>query len=457
MRPGDVPLLGVVLVVLLAALLAWPPIATRGEAREGLVVRELAAGGSWVLPRRQGVIASKPPLYHWLAAGAVGVFGWSDAAVRLPSVLAAWTMALETFALGLLAAGRGAAWLAVGILIAAWGFSRAALEARVDVLFSACVAGSIVAFGWWALREAPRGRTICWLAAAAAVLAKGPVGIVLPALVAVAYLVARGESARLRALWSWPAAAATLALTGGWYAAATAAGGRAFLAVQVVKENLDRVAGLGEFASSSAFAWLRMPRLFLGHLAPWNLAIVDDVQRWRRGAPLGAADTLLHCWWLVVLGVFSLAADTRSVYLLPLYPAIAVLAARSLLRHVASGTGRVLVAAGVGGIALLGLALSHRALIRKADAHGLEPLARATARLVPPGASLRASRGLAESDLLVLAYLLQRPLTRDRVSCDRANAATYYLRPVRTGTAATPVERVAASRGVELVRCKEFS
>ena len=42
---------------------------TRGEPREGLVVREMLRTGAWIVPRRpEGEIARKPPLYYWLAA-----------------------------------------------------------------------------------------------------------------------------------------------------------------------------------------------------------------------------------------------------------------------------------------------------------------------------------------------------------------------------------------------------
>jgi 4-amino-4-deoxy-L-arabinose transferase-like glycosyltransferase len=109
MRARDVLLFVLLLLVLLAAVQVAPPIATRGEAREGLVVRELVAGGDWILPHRLGRIATKPPLYHWLAAAAIRIFGQSDTIVRLPSVFAGWAVALETFAFGLLMSGRGVA------------------------------------------------------------------------------------------------------------------------------------------------------------------------------------------------------------------------------------------------------------------------------------------------------------------------------------------------------------
>jgi 4-amino-4-deoxy-L-arabinose transferase-like glycosyltransferase len=454
MRARDALLFVLLLLVLLAAVRLAPPIATRGEAREGLVVRELVAGGDWILPRRQGLIASKPPLYHWLAGGAVRLLGWSDSIVRLPSVFAAWVVALETFALGRLIAGRGVGWLAVGILFATWGFWRSALEARVDMLFTACVAGAIASFAWWAWRDAARGRALAWIAAAAGVLTKGPIGFVLPALVALAVLVSGREWRRVRALWSWPAAAVALLAVGGWYAAAMRAGGRAFVAVQLLKENVDRFAGRGDFAPSRAFAGILMVRYFLGHLAPWHLAIVDDLRRRRRGTGgASAAGRLLHCWWLVVLAVFSLAAGKRSTYLLPLYPAIALLAARALWRAAPTPAGRTRIGAAVASTALVMLAASHVDRVRDTARHGLVQLARDTAALVPPGATLRASTGLAENDVLVLAYLLDRPLMRERVSCQGMGALSYYLRPVPSGVVALPLGRLASSGRVELVRC----
>src|SRR5262245_3384488 len=454
MRARDVLLFVLLLLVLLAAVQVAPPIATRGEAREGLVVRELVAGGDWIVPHRLGRIASKPPLYHWLAAGAVRIGGESDTMVRLPSVFAAWAVALETFALGLLVAGRGVAWLAVGILFAAWGFSRSAVEARVDMLFTACVAGAIVAFAWWALRDAAAGRALSWLASAAAALTKGPIGFVLPALVALSFLVSAGQWRRARALWSWPAAAAALLLVGGWYSAAVWSHGRAFLDVQLMKENLDRFAGRGEFAPSRAFAGLLMLRYFVGHLAPWNLAIVDDLRRWWRGTgSASAAGRLLHCWWVVVLVVFSVAAGKRAVYLLPLYPPIALLAARSLWRAAPSPFARRLVGGAVGATALVMLVAAYVDRVRDTTRHGLVQLAHDTAALLPPDASLFASTGLLENDVLVLAYLLRRPLMRGRITCQASGTASYYLRPVPSGAGAMRVVRLTASGGVELVRC----
>lgn len=117
MTARDLVLLALVLALLLAWPLASPSIITRGEAREALVVQDLVQGGDWLLPRRLGELASKPPLFHWIAATGARVFGLSDVTVRLPSALAAWTMAAATLALGMRIGGRLVGWLAVGVLL----------------------------------------------------------------------------------------------------------------------------------------------------------------------------------------------------------------------------------------------------------------------------------------------------------------------------------------------------
>src|SRR5438093_12671414 len=69
------PVLAAAALIALAVVLAALPIGSDvyqgGEAREGLVAREMLRTGDWILPLWNGsVVPSKPPLFHWLAAGA---------------------------------------------------------------------------------------------------------------------------------------------------------------------------------------------------------------------------------------------------------------------------------------------------------------------------------------------------------------------------------------------------
>jgi 4-amino-4-deoxy-L-arabinose transferase-like glycosyltransferase len=437
------------LTVLLALVLAWPiaspPIHDRGEAREALVVRDIVQHGEWVLPRRLGVIASKPPLFHWLAAAASHAVGLSDASVRVPSAIGAWVMATATLLLGHLIGGRLVGWLGVGVLLAMVGFWRSALEARVDMVFAAAVTVSLVAFWRWHERGTAGARTCCWLAAGVAALTKGPAGLVLPVLVVGATLLVLRDGRRARALWSWPLAAATVGMVVTWYAAAAFTGGADFVTVHLVRENFDRVTGRGEFAERGTRE--RLVLALLLRLAPWSLVLPFAIVQRLRGHRETADGVFLHAWWIVVLGVFTLSVGQRPVYLLPLYPAIALLAARAVAPWVARWPRHAIALF----LALDLAALAGVQIARNVDFNNddLPEFARNVRALLPRDAILRATLGVTEDALLTLAWTLGRDVARAPLDCD-----AWYLRPVPSRGDARLVDVYAATSEVSLVRCE---
>ncbi len=457
------------LTAMLAAALVWPlrspPVSRHGEAREGLVVQDIVRNGRWVLPRRNGELPSKPPLYHWIAASAASAFGSSDVTVRLPSALAAAAMLLATFWFALHTTGRTSAWLAAGALLGMYRFWISATEARVDMLFAACVAGTLIAFFAWYRRRGAPARAACYLIAAAAVLAKGPAGVALPAVVIVGFVLRerwRGAGARasLAALWSWRLVVLAGAIDVGWYALAYRAGGHEFLALQLVRENADRFLGHGVFGMHGGRSSLAMVHALATDLLPWNLVLAWAAVGWWRGAREDEAGRFLHLWWIAILAFFTLAYGKRSVYLLPLYPAVALLFGRAVAAELASGDrqrlfGRWHVPAairarfpahpvlGAVAVAVVTFDVGLLAIGQLAREHGarrrsLVSFAREVAALVPPDAPLFAVPELSGSDLQLLAYRLARPVERracgaplcaDGTASASATRAVYYLVP----------------------------
>jgi len=468
MRARDVVYLALAFAVVLAWTLARPAVGHHGEAREGLVVRDIVEEGRWVLPRRLGEVPSKPPFFHWLAAAGAHAFGLSDVVLRLPSGVAAFVMATTTLALGVEVAGPVAGWLAVGALCGMSPFWESASVARVDMVFSAAVTAALAGFFVWFRRGGRLARAACWLGAAAAVLAKGPVGAALVGGVVVVFLGSRRELARLRALWSWPLAATAALVAFGWYALAWLQGGSDFVGRQLVYENLDRFLGRHEFGEHRRkHDQLRLVVAFAAQLLPWNLALVDAARRWRRGERDDDAGRFLHVWWIVVLGLFSLSAGKRNVYILPLYPAVALLAGRALARAVAArpalrvpaavarlAPGRPALALAAASVLAWDAAVvvaTQVARELKETRGSLAPFADRVHAAVPPTAPLVVRRNVAVTDVLVLAYRLGRPIERART----CTAPGWLVLKAGAADGAAPVVRSRRKRGdpLALVRC----
>lgn len=328
-------LLGVGLGAALAAALYFPGLGTlpyydKGEPREVLSLLAQTQTGDWILPLTGGTtVPSKPPLLRWLSGAVVAVTGRFDEwAARLPSAV------LATGAVVITARAAGARFGAVGgvatalVLATTWTWMVAARQARVDMTLAACLTTALLALERVCRAPVPsRGALLTmYVSAALAVLAKGPVGLAIPGVVGLVYLALRGDLARLRHMRPGLGAAMVLLVAGSWYAAAAWQGGDAFLERQLGHENVARFLGGAERTSHAQPFYYYGPA-FLGAFMPWTLLLVPAVLHLflLRGRLDTAGLLFPLVWFCGVVGFYSLAAGKRTVYLLPAYPAAALL------------------------------------------------------------------------------------------------------------------------------------
>ena len=170
--PRATALLLALVLALLVLRLGGVPLLGPDEPRYARVAVEMQRSGEWVTPTLQGEPwLEKPPLYYWLAGGAFRVLGETEAAARVPSVLAllllTGTAALVGARLHGSAAGLHAGFVA-GTSLLTFAYGRAA---SMDMLLAASVTLSIGVAGLRMLGIA--GRTAWAGAAAAAGLATG--------------------------------------------------------------------------------------------------------------------------------------------------------------------------------------------------------------------------------------------------------------------------------------------
>src|SRR5881296_3016557 len=312
----------VALAVVLAALPIGSDVYEGGEAREGLVVREMLRTGDWILPLWNGsVVPSKPPLFHWLAAGAAALTGAgvTEHTLRVPSIALAGLVVLLVFLAGRAWGGEHVGFMAALVLATTPQFLNEAGDGRVDMTLTTAITGAQLAFVHALGGGGGPTRLVLALCLAFAMLAKGPVG---PGLVGLTALISALTNRRLgpalRLVRPLPVLV-FLAVAGGWYGLAYHHRGMDFVAKQIISENGEALLGSARFPYRSPFFYLAP--LVLGGL-PWTLVLPWALARGWRSGDLARRHAVV--WAAVVLVFFSLAPLKRAAYLLPLRPALAL-------------------------------------------------------------------------------------------------------------------------------------
>ncbi len=399
------------------------------EAVEAVFVQQMTEHGSYLFPLENGRYPMyKPPLFHWTAAAlnrALGITKVTSFSLRLPSVL----YAAAGLILAMLFAGRilgvDGALLAGLTLAGSYQYITQGRYGRVDMTLTFFETLALLSFACWAgpRRRAPgperNGAAMQYLCAAAlglGVLAKGPVGALLPLAAMAAFALAERRVREILARLSPPAVAITLLTGSSWYAACYFGGRYAFLNRQIGSENFGRF-----FGSLGAMRpwYYAAPLLF--NSGPLSLLVAVAVAaalmaRRAGGLPASgdegnprarAAVKLFAIFWLVTVVFFSIAAYKRRSYLLPLWPTSAVMLAW-LIRTAAARSGRRAVEWGYGalcaGLVVFNLVFIPSREVRECGGDSYRPAAREILRVVAPSEPLYLY-GFKEEPAPLLFYL----------------------------------------------------
>jgi 4-amino-4-deoxy-L-arabinose transferase-like glycosyltransferase len=262
-----------------------------------------------------------PPFYMWLVAATGRLLGFSEWSVRIWSALFSIVAVYATVLVGRALFGPRVALLAGAILTVTLQYLIQSRLAVFDTVLLAWMLLAVYAFyrGYTTHRRVEYMRF--FLFAGLATLTKGPIGLVLPGLVLIAFVSLRRAWARWREV-PWGAGLAVYAAVGlSWYAAQIVLHGRAFVSSNIGYYTLHRYFGVVE---KHAGPWyLYLPLAVFGGFpwtAFWPAAAALHVRRWR------VSDGSL----LVLLGVaipilFYSGAQTKLPgYIMPIFPFAAV-------------------------------------------------------------------------------------------------------------------------------------
>jgi 4-amino-4-deoxy-L-arabinose transferase-like glycosyltransferase len=339
--------------VLLTLLGAWllitlglRPLLLPDEGRYADVAR-LMLSGDVLVPRLDGLpFFHKPPLFYWLDSAAMQVFGVNEFAGRFGSAVGAWLMGAALFFAMRRWHGERAAAIALGVLATTPFFFIGGQYANHDMLVGGLITAAVLAFACAveapavALRWVVAGWVLCGLA----ILAKGLIGFVLPALVIGPWLLAQGRWRQMLRLLH-PLGLLAFGVVALPWCIAMQLRYPGFFDYFIVEQHFRRFAQ-SDFNNVHGvwFFILLLPTLAL----PWSGWLVRALgDAWsRRSVPAMS----LYAWWIVaVVGFFSIPSSKLIGYALPaLAPwcALMALARRCAARpwraaRVAMGDGRL--------------------------------------------------------------------------------------------------------------------
>ncbi|MCL1473114.1 ArnT family glycosyltransferase [Argonema antarcticum] len=327
--------------------------------------RQMTVTVDWITPYWNGETRfDKPPLVYWLMAIAFKIIGVNEWAARLPSALFAIALtALGFYTLRYFGFPRPAtaveeqidrpiqrerqlwisAWIGAAIIALnpawiAWGrtgvsdmllastigmalltfFIGYALGGRENVRYSFLLPSSVWYIGFYVF-------------IALAILAKGPVGAVLPALIIGAFLLYVGKFREvLQEMRLVRGILITSAIAIPWFVLVTLANGKAYIDTFFGYHNLQRFTSV---VSSHRGPWYFYIPVILVSLAPWSIYLPIAIahlrfwerDKWKQSPRSTHLGLFALFWFICVFGFFSISVTKLPSYVLPLMPAGAIM------------------------------------------------------------------------------------------------------------------------------------
>lgn len=308
------------------------------EARVAGIAMAMHLDNDWVVPRLfREPFLEKPPLSLWLDAGAIRLFGGTPWAVRLASAFSGLFSVMLLYGM-LRRFGRPqilafCAALILATMASYWGNVRGVGE---DALLSLGVTTALLAF-YQAMRPASERQgstTWAWALFTAgmvvATLSKGVLGLAMPGIVIFVYLACTSWMDKRLRIGDWlrPALFTLLALVPLliWLGFLFQRGGLQAVGEVLWTNSVGRFSGsFVEAGHYEPFYYYiaKLPEAFL----PWNILVYLGLWHFRKSLVRNRY-LLFFCVWLVAqFTLLTLASSKRTVYLMALTPAAAVLAA----------------------------------------------------------------------------------------------------------------------------------
>lgn len=308
------------------------------EGRYAEIPREMMVSGDWVTPRLNGFpYFEKPPLQYWLTAAIFTVAGEDEGTARLAPALAGLGALFAVLLTARRLFGRRAGWMAGAVMASSLGYFLATQFVTLDMLLTAALTCALCAFllaqdARASATDNRRWMLVAWAMCALAVLTKGPVAVVLPALAIATYVIVARDFSLLRRLHITLGLGVLAVITLPWFLLVEARN-PGFAEFFFVREHWQRFTQ--PLHRRPGPAWYFIPILVV-FLMPWLPAMAWAMLEQRGfGATLRgfSPSRFAWCWSGAIFVFFSLSSSKLPAYVLPVMGAIALAVAAPMARR----------------------------------------------------------------------------------------------------------------------------
>ena len=334
LHPGKILLLAIIYALLWFGTLNYRHLIPSDEGRYAEIAREMLVTGDWITPRYNGYkYFEKPPLQAWATAVTFQVFGIGDWQARLWTALTGFLTILLVGFTGARIFNARAGWLAAVVLASSpmWIISGHfnSLDMGLSSFLVAALCSLLIAQTSHNKNSCRNWMWTCWIFMALATLSKGVIGAAIPAMVFIAYSISTWDWkiwTRLRLL---SGTILFLAITAPWFVL-VAQRNPEFLEFFFIHEHLQRFTQ--DDHSRTGPIYYFVPLLLIG-LLPWFLQVPGAIaQAWSERRREFSASWLLACWFAVIFAFFSVSHSKLPGYIIPVFPALALIIGNRLDR-----------------------------------------------------------------------------------------------------------------------------
>jgi 4-amino-4-deoxy-L-arabinose transferase-like glycosyltransferase len=317
-------------------LLGYRDLLGPDEGRYAEIAREMLSTGDWLTPRLNGFkYFEKPPMQYWGSAASMFVFGINNTAARLWCAGLGFIGALWIGYVGMRLHGTRVGLWSLLILLSSLLY---AIQGHVNTLDMGVSVFLAIAVGALLLAQTQRsaqGRglkwmLLAWAALAGAVLSKGLIGLVLPGGALVLYSFLQRDWAIWKNLQLTKGLLLFLLLVAPWFILVSLENPE-FPQFFFIHEHFDRYTS--DVHERTKPWWYFFPVLAVGAL-PWVVSVFDTLIRptfsWLPEPGTFSPSKFLWVYALFIFFFFSISHSKLPAYILPMFPALALLVAEKL-------------------------------------------------------------------------------------------------------------------------------